>query len=59
MGDEMDEYEQLLMVVKQLADQVLIMARSLEQLQHRMKKLEFETTDANSYVPDMNQKYEG
>lgn len=57
----MDEYEQLVIVVKQLADQVLIMARSLEQLQHRMKKLEFETTDAvsNSYVPDMNQKYEG
>lgn len=57
----MDEYEQLVTVVKQLADQVLIMACSLEQLQHRVKKLEFETTDAvsNSYVPDMNQKYEG
>lgn len=53
--------EQILAVVKQLADQVLIMARSLEQLQHRVKKLEFESTDAvsNTYVPDMNQKYEG
>ena len=57
----MEDYEQLMMVVKQLADQVLVMARALEQLQHRVKKLEFETTDAvsNTYVPDMNQKYEG
>ena len=57
----MDTNEQLVMVVKQLADQVLIMARSLEQLQHRVKKLEFETTEtiSNSFVLDMNQKYEG
>jgi len=57
----MEDYEQLMMVVKQLAEQVLIMARGLEQLQHRVKKLEFETTEtiSNSFVPDMNQKYEG
>lgn len=57
----MDNNEQLVSIVKQLADQVLLMARSLEQLQHRVKKLEFETTDAvsNTYVPDLNTKYEG
>ena len=57
----MEDYEKLMMVVKQLADQVLMMARALEQLQHRVKKLEFETTDTidRTYVPDMNQKYEG
>ena len=57
----MEEHEQLTMVVKQLADQVLIMARALEQLQHRMKNLEYEKTDAvsNLFVSDMNQKYDG
>ena len=53
----MEDYEQLMMVVKQLAEQVLIMARGLEQLQHRVKKLEFETFEVE--VPDLNHKYEG
>lgn len=59
------DQEQIADLLHQLADNVLIMARSIEQLQHRVKKLEsemtFETTDVVSkvYVPDLNTKYEG
>jgi hypothetical protein len=60
-GDPMEEQEQIMMVVKQLADQVLLMAIAIEKLQNRIKKLEFEKTDSvsNRWVSDMNQKYDG